>query len=55
MQKLKKRYRGIHLITGESHTGKTVRRDNALMLERCLKFGAEYILIDEEYYVDIEL
>ena len=32
-----------------------VRRDNAQMLERCLKYGAEYILIDEEYQVDIEL
>ena len=33
----------------------TVRRDNALMLERCQKHGAEYILIDEEYQVDIEI
>lgn len=32
-----------------------VRRDNAKMLERCLRHGAEYIFIDEGYQVDIEL
>ena len=36
-------------------TPETVRRDNARMLEQCIKFGAEYILIDEEYQIDIEL
>ncbi|MDE5893399.1 MAG: AAA family ATPase [Acetatifactor sp.] len=36
-------------------TPENMRRDNARMLEECLKHGAEYILIDEEYQVDIEL
>lgn len=36
-------------------TQETVLRDNAKMLEQCLKHGAEYILIDGEYQVDIEL
>ena len=36
-------------------TPETVRRDNALMLERCRKHGAEYILINDEYQIDIEL
>lgn len=36
-------------------TQETVLRDNAQMLEQCLKHGANYILIDGEYQVDIEL
>ena len=36
-------------------TLETVRRDNAQMLERCRRYGVEYILIDEAYEVDIEL
>ena len=32
-----------------------VRRDNARMLSECLKYGAEYILIDKTYWVDVEL
>ena len=32
-----------------------VLRDNAQMLERCLRHGTEYILIDEKYSIDIEL
>ncbi|MCH5272778.1 MAG: adenylate kinase [Lachnospiraceae bacterium] len=39
----------------EDCTLETVRRDNAQMLEHCLRHGAEYIFIDEEYRVDIEL
>ena len=39
----------------EDCTPEAVRRDNALMLEQCLLHGAEYILIDEAYQVDIEL
>ena len=31
------------------------RRENAQMLKQCIRYGAEYILIDEEYKVDIEL
>ena len=33
----------------------TACRDNAQMLEQCQKHGAEYILVDEEYRIDIEL
>lgn len=32
-----------------------VRRDNAQMLRRCIRYGAEYIFIDEEYEVEMEL
>ena len=39
----------------EDCTPETIHRDNARMLEQCIKFGAEYILIDEEYQIDIEL
>ena len=39
----------------DDHTPETARRENALMLEQCLRYGAEYILIDDEYKVDIEL
>ena len=42
-------------LEDEYCTPETVRRDNAQMLEQCLKYGAEYILIDEEYQVDIRL
>lgn len=33
----------------------TVLRDNAKILEQCQKYKTDYILIDEEYQVDIEL
>ena len=39
----------------EDCTMDMVRRDNAKMLEKCIKHGVEYISIDEEYQVDIEL
>lgn len=39
----------------EDCTLETVRRDNARMLEQCIRYGAEYIFIDDEYQVDIEL
>lgn len=42
-------------LDDEDCTLEAVRRDNARMLEQCLKHGVEYILIDEEYQVDIEL
>ena len=35
-------------------TLEAVRRDNARMLEQCIRHGAEYILIDEEYPVDMD-
>lgn len=39
----------------EDCTVDMVRRDNAEMLEKCIRHGVEYISIDEEYQVDIEL
>ena len=36
-------------------TPETVSRDNAQMLERCIRYGANYIFIDEAYQIDIEL
>ena len=36
-------------------TMETVREDNARMLAQCIRHGAEYILIDEEYQIDIKL
>ena len=36
-------------------TIETARRENAQMLEQCIRYGAEYIFIDEEYQVDIKL
>ena len=36
-------------------TMESVLRDNAQMLEKCIRHGAEYILIDKEYQVDMEL
>ena len=39
----------------EDCTQKIVRRDNAKMLEQCIRYKAEYIFIDERYQVDIEL
>ena len=39
----------------EDCTPERIRRDNARMLEQCIRSGAEYILIDEAYQIDIEL
>lgn len=39
----------------EDCTLEMVRRDNGKMLEQCIRHGANYILIDEEYQVDIDL
>lgn len=39
----------------EDCTMDMVRRDNAQMLRRCISYGAEYIFIDEEYEVEMEL
>ena len=36
-------------------TMEMVLRDNARMLEQCQKYQVNYILIDEEYRVDVEL
>ena len=35
-------------------TLEAVRRDNARMLEQCIRHGAEYILIDDKYPVDMD-
>lgn len=39
----------------EDCTPESVRRENAKMLEKCRRYGAEYIFIDEKYRVEIEL
>ena len=39
----------------DDYTAERARRENALMLEQCKKYGADYILIDEDYRIDIEL
>lgn len=39
----------------DDYTAETARRENALMLEQCKKYGTDYIFIDEDYRVDIEL
>lgn len=39
----------------EGFSSETMCKENAEMMEKCLKYGAEYILIDEEYNVDIDL
>ena len=39
----------------DDYTAETARRENALMLEQCQRYGLEYILIDREYRADIEL
>lgn len=52
-----RRFAGVIEDRGEDEgcTLETVRRDNAEMLEKCVKHGVKYIDIDEEYQVDIEL
>ncbi|MCH5324835.1 MAG: adenylate kinase [Eubacterium sp.] len=52
-----KKYAGVieNRLDDEGCTSETVSKDNARMLEQCIKHGAEYILIDEEYQADIEL
>ena len=41
-------------VDDDDCTMEMVLRDNAWMLEQCQSFGANYILIDEEYQVDVE-
>ena len=36
-------------------TLETVMRDNAQMLKQCVHYGADYIFIDEDYQIDIEI
>lgn len=52
-----KKYAGVIEDRGEDEdcTPETVRRDNARMLEQCIRHGAAYILIDDAYEVDIVL
>lgn len=47
-------YAGVveHRLDDSSCTMETLLRDNAETLEMCRKYGAEYILIDENYRVD---
>lgn len=42
-------------LADEDLTQEMILDDNAKMLEKCIKYGAEYILIDKEYRFDIEL
>lgn len=42
-------------LDDEDCTRESVLRDNARILELCRRHAAEYILIDEEYQVDVEL
>lgn len=39
----------------DGYTAEAARRENAVMLEQCQRYSAEYILIDEDYQADIEL
>lgn len=47
-------YAGVveHRLDDSSCIMETLLRDNAETLEMCRKYGAEYILIDENYHVD---
>lgn len=36
-------------------TAETVLRDNAQVLEQCIRHGTEYLLIDEDYRIDVKL
>lgn len=42
-------------LDDEDCTMKSVLRDNAKMLEQCQKYKVNYILIEDEYKVDVEL
>ncbi len=52
-----KRY--AHIIENRGEDGyctkELLQRDNKISLEMCKKYGCDYILIDEEYKVDINL
>lgn len=52
-----KRYASVVENRGDDEdcTMETVLRDNAEMLKQCQKYKAGYILIDDEYKIDIEL
>ena len=52
-----KKYASIveNRMEDESCTIETVLRDNARILEQCQIYKVNYLLIDEEYQVDIEL
>ncbi|MDE5577768.1 MAG: adenylate kinase [Oscillospiraceae bacterium] len=52
-----KRYASVVENRGDDEdcTIETVLRDNAEILKQCQKYKADYILIDDEYKIDIEL
>ncbi len=52
-----KRFASVIEDRGEDEdcTLETVLKDNAQILEQCLTHGTDYILIDEEYQIDIGL
>lgn len=51
-----RKYAGVVENRGEDEgcTPEGIRRENARMLELCHRYGAEYLLIDSEYRVDVE-
>lgn len=51
-----KKYASIveNRMDDEGCTMETVLRDNAEILKQCQKYGINYLLIDEEYRIDIE-
>ena len=44
-----------HRLDDSDYTMESLLRDNRAILEECQKRGIEYLLIDNEYTVDIEL
>ena len=52
-----KKYASVVENRGEDEgcTIETVRRDNVEILKQCQKYKNNYILIDKEYQIDIEL
>ena len=52
-----KKFAGVIEDRGDDEdcTIEAVMHDNARMLEQCIRHGTEYILIDEDYQIDIEL
>ena len=52
-----KKFAGVIEDRGEDAdcTPETVRRENARMLEQCLRHGLEYILIEDAYQINLSL
>ena len=39
----------------DDYSAEMCQRENAYMLEQCIRYRAKYILVDEDYQVDVEL